>query len=102
MLVSTARNTGIKNTDAPMVLILDGNDRIDSTYIECVSKLLVTIQDPPPNIHISNTPCSFPPFTRLKMLILGGESYSDAYMYKKIVSYVQARRFVFLIHIGPE
>ena len=40
MLVSTARNTGIKNTDAPMVLILDGNDRIDSTYIESVSKLL--------------------------------------------------------------
>ena len=38
--VSTARNTGIKNTDAPMVLILDGYDIIDSTYIECVSKLL--------------------------------------------------------------
>ena len=38
--VSTARNTGIRNTEAPMVLILDGDDKIESTYIECVSKLL--------------------------------------------------------------
>ena len=55
-----------------------------------------------PNIRISNTLCSFPPFTRLNMIILGGESYSDTYMYKKIASFVQARRIVFLIHIGPE
>ena len=38
--VSTARNTGIRNTEAPMVLILDGDDKIESTYIECVNKLL--------------------------------------------------------------
>ena len=30
---------------------------------------------PLPHIRISNTSCSFPPLTRLKMLIWGGEPY---------------------------
>ena len=39
--VSSARNTGIKNTKESIVLILDGDDRLEPEYIECVSKLLV-------------------------------------------------------------
>ncbi len=38
--VSSARNTGIKLTHTPLVLILDGDDVLEHTYIECVSKLL--------------------------------------------------------------
>lgn len=37
----TARNAGIKKTQAPMVLVLDGDDRLEPEYIECVSKLLL-------------------------------------------------------------
>lgn len=39
--VSSARNAGIKKTQAPMVLVLDGDDRLEPEYIECVSKLLL-------------------------------------------------------------
>ncbi len=38
--VSSARNTGIKKSQAPMLLILDGDDKLEPRYIECVSKLL--------------------------------------------------------------
>lgn len=38
--VSAARNTGIKKAQAPMVLILDGDDKLEPTYIEFVGKLL--------------------------------------------------------------
>lgn len=38
--VSAARNTGIRRTKAPMVLVLDGDDRLEPTYIEQVSCLL--------------------------------------------------------------
>lgn len=38
--VSAARNTGIKKAQAPMVLILDGDDKLEPTYIESVGKLL--------------------------------------------------------------
>ena len=38
--VSAARNVGIRNTESPMVLVLDGDDRIEDTYVECVVQLL--------------------------------------------------------------
>lgn len=38
--VSAARNTGIQHTHAPMVLVLDGDDKLKPSYIEEVSKIL--------------------------------------------------------------
>lgn len=38
--VSSARNTGIRETQTPFVLVLDGDDRAEPAYIERVSKLL--------------------------------------------------------------
>ena len=38
--VSAARNTGIRETQTPMVLILDGDDKIEPHYIERVRQLL--------------------------------------------------------------
>ncbi len=38
--VSAARNTGIRETKTPMVLVLDGDDRLESTFIEEVGSLL--------------------------------------------------------------
>ena len=38
--VSAARNTGIRETQTPFVLVLDGDDRLEPTYIEQVSKLI--------------------------------------------------------------
>lgn len=38
--VSAARNTGINKTRSSMVLILDGDDKLEAGYIENVSKLL--------------------------------------------------------------
>lgn len=38
--VSSARNIGIKIAQAPMVLVLDGDDTLEPTYVEYVSKLL--------------------------------------------------------------
>ena len=39
--VSTARNTGINRTQSSMVLVLDGDDKLETGYIENVSKLLL-------------------------------------------------------------
>ncbi|MEH2942842.1 glycosyltransferase family A protein [Lachnospiraceae bacterium KK002] len=38
--VSSARNAGIKKAQAPMVLVLDGDDRLKPEYTEYVSRLL--------------------------------------------------------------
>lgn len=38
--VSAARNNGIRKTTAPFVLVLDGDDRLEPRYIECVSAIL--------------------------------------------------------------
>jgi hypothetical protein len=38
--VSAARNTGIGKTQAPMVLVLDGDDKLAPSYIEQVSQIL--------------------------------------------------------------
>ncbi|MGE9940209.1 glycosyltransferase family A protein [Bariatricus sp. SGI.161] len=38
--VSSARNAGIKKSQASMLLILDGDDKLEPTYIEYVSNLL--------------------------------------------------------------
>ena len=38
--VSAARNTGIRHAQAPLVLVLDGDDRLEPSYIEQVSGLL--------------------------------------------------------------
>lgn len=38
--VSTARNTGIRKTETPLVLVLDGDDKVKPSYIEKVCKLL--------------------------------------------------------------
>ena len=38
--VSAARNTGIKKTETPLVLVLDGDDRLKPEYTEYVSRLL--------------------------------------------------------------
>lgn len=38
--VSTARNTGICESETPLVLVLDGDDKVRPSYIEQVSKLL--------------------------------------------------------------
>ncbi len=38
--VSAARNAGIRMVQTPMALILDGDDKLEPTYIEEVSKLL--------------------------------------------------------------
>ena len=38
--VSAARNTGIAKTKAPLVLVLDGDDKLEPSYIEKVSQLL--------------------------------------------------------------
>lgn len=38
--VSVARNTGINKTQSSMVLVLDGDDKLEAEYIENVSKLL--------------------------------------------------------------
>lgn len=38
--VSAARNTGIRRTEAPLVLVLDGDDKLKDTYIERVSACL--------------------------------------------------------------
>ena len=38
--VSSARNAGIRKTQAPMVLVLDGDDRLEPEYIKSVSSLL--------------------------------------------------------------
>ena len=36
--VSTARNTGIRKTETPLVLVLDGDDKVKPSYIEQVCK----------------------------------------------------------------
>ena len=41
--VSVAKNVGIRNTESPMVLVLDGDDRIEDTYVEYVVQLLKSI-----------------------------------------------------------
>lgn len=38
--VSCARNAGIRKTQAPFVLVLDGDDKLEPTYIERVGSLL--------------------------------------------------------------
>lgn len=38
--VSAARNTGIRRTKAPFVMILDGDDKVEASYIEKVRQLL--------------------------------------------------------------
>ncbi len=38
--VSSARNAGIQKSAAPMILVLDGDDRLEPDYIECVGQLL--------------------------------------------------------------
>ena len=38
--VSAARNAGIKKTEVPMVLVLDGDDKLKPEYTEYVSRLL--------------------------------------------------------------
>lgn len=38
--VSAARNTGIAETKTPLVLVLDGDDKLEPSYIEKVSQLL--------------------------------------------------------------
>lgn len=38
--VSAARNTGIRRTQTPMVLVLDGDDKVEPSYIEKVRQLL--------------------------------------------------------------
>lgn len=38
--VSSARNAGIKKAQAPMVLVLDGDDKLEPEYTACVSQLL--------------------------------------------------------------
>ncbi len=38
--VSTARNTGICKSETPLVLVLDGDDKVKPSYIEQVCKLL--------------------------------------------------------------
>lgn len=38
--VSTARNTGIRKSETPFVLVLDGDDKLKPSYIEQVCKLL--------------------------------------------------------------
>lgn len=38
--VSAARNTGIREAEAPFVLVLDGDDSLEPSFIEEVSKLL--------------------------------------------------------------
>lgn len=38
--VSAARNTGIRQTKSPLILILDGDDKLEADYIEKVGKLL--------------------------------------------------------------
>lgn len=38
--VSAARNTGIRLTDAPFIVVLDGDDRLAPTFIEKVSEML--------------------------------------------------------------
>ena len=38
--VSTARNTGIRKSETPLVLVLDGDDKVKPSYIEQVCKLL--------------------------------------------------------------
>lgn len=38
--VSAARNTGIRKAQAPLVLVLDGDDRLEPAYIASVGKLL--------------------------------------------------------------
>lgn len=40
--VSAARNSGIRKTQTPLVLILDGDDQLEPSYIEHVSELLRT------------------------------------------------------------
>ena len=40
--VSAARNTGIRMSDAPFVMVLDGDDKIEPQYIEKVSYMLET------------------------------------------------------------
>lgn len=43
--VSAARNAGIRRTVAPMVLVLDGDDRLEPEYIEKVGGLLMDSSD---------------------------------------------------------
>lgn len=38
--VSAARNAGISQTQAPLILVLDGDDNLEPTFIEEVSKML--------------------------------------------------------------
>ena len=38
--VSAARNAGIHMAQAPLVLVLDGDDRLEPEYMQCVSQLL--------------------------------------------------------------
>lgn len=38
--VSAARNTGIRKTQSPLILVLDGDDNLEPFFIEEVSKLL--------------------------------------------------------------
>ena len=38
--VSAARNTGISETESPLVVVLDGDDSLEPSYIEEVSKIL--------------------------------------------------------------
>ena len=48
--VSSARNTGIKKTQAPMVLVLDGDDKLEPEFTEYVSQLL---RDNPSMVAVS-------------------------------------------------
>lgn len=38
--VSAARNTGIRETESPLVVVLDGDDSLEPSYIEKVSEIL--------------------------------------------------------------
>jgi len=51
--------------------------RADAGAVAKACKVLVesNYSGPRPYIRILNTSCSFPPLTRLKMLIWGGEPY---------------------------
>ena len=69
--------------------------RADAGAAAKACKVLVksNYSGPRPYIHILNTSCSFPPLTRLKMLICGGGALLGSYVEIK-ASYVQARRFI--------
>ena len=43
--VSAARNSGIRRAEAPLVLVLDGDDRLEPSFMEEVSQMLRTQSD---------------------------------------------------------